>query len=279
MYFNTIVYESKGVVSKFFYNPLFAVRINRPAPSPPTEHSLVQTMKRGTLMPPSLTTPFTQERTWDADGIPVLHAAITLPCPEGGDKAARRIRRFYQLQARAFLRYCETFLLPRARAACTAAAERSAPLPFWEAELTYCMTYNQEGLWSLYTQSREATDEILLIRRGDTWDLTEAAPVPLGRFFRCRSSWRRVFYRAACEELERRQRSGAARLREDWRRQVKKALNPRDYYLTEEGVTFFLPMYAVGGRSEGIPAFTIPWREGASLRSPQTPPPGQKVAP
>ena len=86
-------------------------------------------------MPLSLTTPFTQERTWDADGIPVLHAAITLPCPEGKDKTARRIRKFYQLQARAFLRYCERFLLPRARAAWAAASSASRAARFSAGEM------------------------------------------------------------------------------------------------------------------------------------------------
>ena len=213
-------------------------------------------------MPPSLATPFTQERTWDADGIPVLHAAIALPNPEGTDKASRRIRKFYRLQARAFLRYCEHFLLPRARTAWSAAAETGAPLPLWDAELTYCVTYDRDGLWSLYTQSREVTDELLLIRRGDTWDLSEAAPVPLERFFRRRWMWRRIFYNAACGDLERRERSGAIRLREDWRRNLKKSLNARNYYLTEEGITFFLPMYSVSDSTGGIPTFTIPWREG-----------------
>ena len=203
-------------------------------------------------MPPSLNTPMTRERTWEADGIPVLRATISLPSPEGRDKASRRIRTFYRLQSDAFLRYCENFLLPRAKAA--------AALSCWEAELTYRVTYDQDGLWSLYTQSRERTDETLLIRRGDTWDLSEAAPVPLTRFLRRRLRWRGLLYPAACAQLEQRQRAGAIHLHRDWRQRLKKALNPRDYYLTEEGIVFFLPMHSV---SEDIPTFTIPWRTSA----------------
>ena len=206
-------------------------------------------------MPLSLNTPSIRERTWDADGIPVLHAAVTLPSPEGRDKASRRIRTFYRLQSDAFLRYCENFLLPRAKAARDAAAD--APLPCWEAELTYRVTYDQDGLWSLYTQSREVTDETLLIRRGDTWDLDQAAPVPLARFLRRRLRWRRLLFCTACAQLEQRQRAGAIHLRQDWRQRLKKSINPRDYYLTDEGIVFFLPMHSVSG---SIPTFTIPWR-------------------
>ena len=56
---------------------------------------------------------FVTEREWTVDGIPVLTATVTLPQPvEAADAAARRIRRFYRLQGRCYLRYCERFLLP-----------------------------------------------------------------------------------------------------------------------------------------------------------------------
>ena len=61
-------------------------------------------------------------------------------------------------------------------------------------------------------------------------------------------------------QLEQRLRAGAIHLHRDWRQRLKKALNPRDYYLSEEGIVFFLPMHSV---SEGIPTFTIPWRSSA----------------
>ena len=56
------------------------------------------------------TQPWAAEREWTADGIPVLHAVATLPRPDpvqGG--VCRRIDRFYRLQSRAYLRYCERF--------------------------------------------------------------------------------------------------------------------------------------------------------------------------
>lgn len=62
------------------------------------------------------TQPWAAEREWTADGIPVLHAVATLPRPDpvqGG--VCRRIDRFYRLQSRAYLRYCERFLVPQAR--------------------------------------------------------------------------------------------------------------------------------------------------------------------
>lgn len=74
------------------------------------------------------TQPWAAEREWTADGIPVLHAVATLPRPEpvqGG--ICRRIDRFYRLQSRAYLRYCERFLFPQAREECRSALAASAP--------------------------------------------------------------------------------------------------------------------------------------------------------
>ena len=50
------------------------------------------------------TTPRILERAWDVEGIDVLRARVTMPEPAGGDRVARRTRRFYQLQERSFLR-------------------------------------------------------------------------------------------------------------------------------------------------------------------------------
>lgn len=219
------------------------------------------------------TTPSTLERTWDAEGVEILRARVTLPQPQGTDRTSRRIRRFYQLQSRSFLRYCESALLPQARAEYDAALAVSSPLRCFSAELTYQVTYNENGLWSLWTLSREVTNEVYLTRRGDTWDLCEGCPVPLGRFFHRRTNYRKLLLRCAAGETERRERAGQSRWRADWRRCLRRSFNPRDYYLTEEGLAFFLPMYAVGGAAEGTPTFLLPWGEEERLTRPQPPQP------
>ena len=119
------------------------------------------------------TVPFAAERTWEVEGVPALTAEARVPEPADTGRTARRIKRFYQLQCRAFLRYCEKCLLPQAAAEYRAALEASRPLPAFRAELSYQVTYNRGGLWSLYTQVREAAGAgpALVTRRGDTWDL------------------------------------------------------------------------------------------------------------
>lgn len=219
-----------------------------------------------TILTQLSTEPLTEERTWTVEEIPVLTASLSLPAPaesaSGG--AARRIRRYYQLQSRAFLRYCEHWLLPAAEAEYRAALAASAPLPLFRAELSYQVTYHEDGLWSLYTQSRERGSDgrPLLTRRGDTWDLATGYPVPLAAFFPRRSGWRRQLLAAAEAEARRREAAGAARWNEDWRRCLRRRFNPENFYLTGDGLALFYPMYALAPASAGIPVFTVPYGDG-----------------
>ena len=202
------------------------------------------------------TEPFAAEREWTVEGIPVLTAAVELPQPQGADAVSRRIRRYYQAQCKAFLRYCERWLFPQAEAESRAALAASAPLPCFRAELGYRVTYNSGGLWSLYTQSREVTGHTLLTRRGDTWDLAAGYPVPLSAFFPARSPWRRQLLALAAEDIQRQERAGIARYDPEWRKKLRR-FNSRNYYLTEEGLTYFFPMYAIAPAAEAIPAFIL----------------------
>ena len=205
------------------------------------------------------TEPFAAEREWTVEGIPVLTAAVELPQPLDADAVSCRIRRYYQAQCKAFLRYCERWLFPQAEAEYRAALAASAPLPCFRAELGYRVTYNSGGLWSLYTQSREITGHTLLTRRGDTWDLAAGYPVSLSAFFPTRSPWRRQLLALAAEDIQRQERAGVARYDPEWRKKLRRRFNSRNYYLTEEGLTYFFPMYAIAPAAEAIPAFTLPY--------------------
>lgn len=222
------------------------------------------------------TQPLVTEREWTEDGIPVLTATCSLPQPAMVQSAAaRRIRRYYQLQRRCFFKYCEAWLLPQARAEYHAALDASRPLPCFRAELGYCVTWNQGGLWSLYTHTREAgpAGAPLLTRRGDTWDLSAGYPIPLQDFFPGVRGWKRTLLSFAAGEITRQEAAGVARYHEHWRQALRRHFNGQNYYLTEDGLAFFYPMYAIAPSAEGIPVFTLPYGTPGLRQPAQEPPP------
>ena len=200
-------------------------------------------------------------RIWTADEIPVLEATVSLPEPQQVSEAStRRIRRYYRLQSRAFLRYCETQLYPQAAAACRAALSVSAPLPCFRAEMTYQVTRNGQGLWSLYTQLRESTDRsrLHLRRWGDTWDLHSGYLLPLSTFFPPHFPRKSFLIALAEDAIHRQEAAGIARYHDNYRRALRKHFNARNYYLTDAGLIFFYPMYAIAPAEEHIPVFCVP---------------------
>jgi len=145
--------------------------------------------------------------------------------------------------------------------ACREALADSRPLPQLQAELSFRVTYNEGGFWSLYTQIREpaADGHILLRRWGDTWDLRRGYPVSLPSFFPHRRGWKRRLLTLAAQEIQRQETAGYARYLDGWRRRLRQQFNPMRFYLTPEGLAFFYPMYAIAPAAEGIPVFTVPY--------------------
>ena len=215
--------------------------------------------------------PFTTEREWTADGIPVLSAAVSVPQPVPcSDRFSRRVFRYYQLQSRAYLKYCQRDLLPQAAAACQAALEVSAPLPLFRAELTYQITFHDSHFLSLYTQSAESDGQYTrYLRRGDTWDLGSGYPVPLSDFFPPHSPWKRQILEQAAEEIQKQEAAGIAQYHAHRWQELRRRFNPQNYYLTPEGLTVFFPMYAIAPAAERIPTFLL--ARGKNDPQPQDP--------
>lgn len=210
---------------------------------------------------------FSAQREWTVDGIPVLQADISLPCPTApAGRIQRRIERFYQLQSRSYLRYCENWLAPKAAADCRQAMADSAPLPQYTARLTYQITCNENGILSLFTDSHEFTGgKTLVLRRGDTWELQTGYPLPATAFFPRHTALRKLLLRTAAEEIRRQEEAGISRYAESWPQSMKRTWNRSNFYITPDSFRFFWQMYAIASAAEGIPVFSIPFREGICL--------------
>ncbi len=214
--------------------------------------------------------PFTAQREWTVDDIPVLSVEIFLPRPaERSDRVARRIDRYYQLYVRSYLRYCEQWLFPQAAEAYRTALTNSAPLPQDRAELRYQVTCNTGGILSLYTESKEfCGGKTERHRRGDTWDLAVGYPISLSACFPRHANWKKLLLERAQTEIQKQESAGVARYHDGWRKLLRRNFNPENFYLTEEALSFFYQMYAIAPAAEGVPVFSMPFDETICLFPP-----------
>lgn len=206
---------------------------------------------------------FSAHREWTVDSLSVLTADLSLPRPvDRKSRAGKRLERFYQLQCRAYLRYCERFIFPYAAQLCRQALETAQALPVCTASLRYRVTRNEGGIVSLYTQSREVCGTPpYLQRHGDTWNLETGYPIPISACFPRRAPVKKLLCAAAAEQIARQEAAGISRYHENWRKDLRRSFNPQNYYLTGEGLTFFWQMHAIAPASEGVPTFFLSFGE------------------
>ena len=203
--------------------------------------------------------PVPKERVLTLEGEPVLTVSLRFPAPEGDTPPLRRIGRCFARQARAWQARWEGPLYAMACAALTGAREQSRPFVPWTAALDFTVTRNGGGLLSLHTDAaeRHGAARPLLIRSGETWDLSSGTPVPLSALFPPRAHWRRQVLAAVKAQCAGRAASGEFLFYEDWSRRAAADFDPDNFYLTEDGIVVFYPLHTLCPAAEGIPEFPL----------------------
>ncbi len=202
--------------------------------------------------------PYVDALTFCADEIPLLTAQASLPALDG--HRSRRFNRYYQSLADSFVRSCRTQLFPDAEALYRQSLSTAAPLPQWHAELRTVFTCRTDSLVSLYTDTViTGTPRRQVLRRADTWDLRSGLLLPLREFFPPHAPYRRSLLQAAQTQIEAQLAQGISLYHEDWPARLRTAFHSHRFYLTEDGLRFFYPMYAIAPAAEGIPTFSLPY--------------------
>lgn len=202
-------------------------------------------------------------RRWTAEEIPVLEAAITLPhfAPGDAPRAAARLNRYYAQCLRAFVSYCNRELYPSALADWEAARRRGAPLPCARASLTCTVACHTGSLLSLYLDCTEWTrsPEALTLRRADVWDLRCGTPIRAQDCFPPGARLRKRFLEAARSQYAQRRTAGMVRSVPHWQCRLRRYLNPRNFYLGEDGLYFFYQPYTIAASGMECPTFFLPF--------------------
>lgn len=211
--------------------------------------------------------PYFAEHTFSDGDVPLLTVSAHLPIWEG--EHGKRFNRYYRAYSRAFMRYCQTSLLPMAQEVYHQAKENGGMIPDWHATLRTTLTCHCGTVVSLYTDSIEQLGEQrIVLRRGDTWDMASGTPLRLVDLFPPRAHVRKRLLTTAQEQIEREERLGLYRYLPDWRGRLRRSFHPQHFYIDDEGLTFFYQLYAIAPPSEGIPTFFLPYDEEKGPRLP-----------
>lgn len=211
-----------------------------------------------------LSTPPVTSQSWKrvmkSNGEPALTLSLRRPAfPDTGK--TRRMERYFAEVARQWKTRWETVLFPQACQALTDARESGGTFIPWKAELNYTVTLWRPPLLSLRLDTVESgpSPKPLHICAGETWDCACGYPRTLRSFFPAKARrWRKSLMDSLRSQAAEQLASGESLLDPDCPQVMERAFDPERFYLTEEGVAVFYPLYILGSYAEGIPVFTVP---------------------
>jgi hypothetical protein len=215
----------------------------------------------------------TDERELMCDGMCVLSVRIARPEAARGDRARfrRRFDRFYSAEAKAFIKYCGTFLYDDAVREYREAAAASREFCPYEASLSYRTTFIGDGLISVVTDASEryGRGTPATVRRGDVWDTRGGYPLSPASFFGSGARAKKICVANARLQAARRIEEGTAAFLPKYEKLLRKKYSGRNFYIAGGEYRFFYPMCSVAPESEGVVEFSVPFSEcGAAMPRP-----------
>ena len=199
------------------------------------------------------------ERNLKSNGTILLSCSIRRPAFSDTGKQ-RRMERYFVRMTQLWQTRWEQELYPLARQA-FAGHQDEGPFTPWQATMDYQITYWDPPLLSIRIDIREqgpvSPPNLLCI--GETWDCSSGYPCPLHTFLPAKPRrWKGALIEQLKEQTQQRMNSGESLLNSNCLSVLKQAFDPNRFYLTEDGIVVFYPLYVLGSYGEGIPTFTIP---------------------
>lgn len=208
-----------------------------------------------------------RKELWKDSGKTLLSTEISflkLNCSKEntGCAGVARINRYYHHMYRQLIRYCKKRLLPKAIKAYKSASEKGEEFTESRLYAKTHLTYNENGILSIYTDITEASEYgSITIRLGDVWDLETGCPVPLSVFFPNTKNYKKKIKDYIISEVSRRRDRGLGAYFGGVKRNCGRFFSSDNFYLNHDGLVVFYQMYTIGPRSEGMPSFTLKWNE------------------
>lgn len=200
------------------------------------------------------------EKEVQIDANPILKYKICYPqfSTSERNKNIDIINRYYLNKALEYESYTRNTLLPWAIQDYYNSIQNNYPVHTYEANREFNITYNQNCLLSLYTDTYEYTGGAHgnTVRTSETWDLICGALLPLATFFDSKDYMNMIINSIVRQISE--NASEQINYFEDYPQKVKESFNPKNYYLSPGFVNIYFQQYEIAPYAVGIPVFQIP---------------------
>lgn len=144
----------------------------------------------------------------------------------------------------------------------------SHDFPFrpYDAVLNYQPTFNESCYLSMYRDKYEYTGGAHgnTNRESDTWSLKTGRNLPLSYFFDFGENYRRTVIDQILALAEQNMKENPNIYFDEYSLLIQKYFNPKNYYLTSDGIAVYYQQYEIAPYSTGIVVFTIPYEKKPS---------------
>ncbi len=206
--------------------------------------------------------PAVYERTFHSDGEKILTVMIAYPLADRQHegRGLRRIEKFYRRVFGSFQKYCLTQLREEAENERNVCKEQGSRFYPFKASLSYSVTYNKDGILSIFYDRREEKEptERFLARYSETWHARSGRLYELKEFCGNSRHWKRDSISAITQAAADAVLEGTDFLYPDYAKLIAKYFSARRFYLTDKGIAVYYQPCTLGPVEEGIPVFEIP---------------------
>lgn len=181
---------------------------------------------------------------------------------QGYSQNTMRFNTHYRQKAQKNYNYASTKLYQAAVKQYNASKVQGFPFNNFEYVEIFESTYCKKPMISLFYDIYEFTGGAHgnTIRKGNTWDMGRGILITLDSLFVKDYDYTPIIIRFIESEARRRQITGTAHYFENMDENIKNHFDPKNFYLTDEGIAIFYPLYTIAPYSEGIQVFVIPYK-------------------
>jgi hypothetical protein len=179
----------------------------------------------------------------------------------GYDGDNTRFNMHYRQKAQKNYRYASTKLYQAAVKHHTVAKPQGVPFKNFEFVESFEPTFFKKPMMSLYYDLKEFTGGAHenTVRKGNTWDMKHGAMLTLDALFEKDYDCKPLILKYIESDARRRQITGMSSYFEGLGENLNKYYDDKNFYLTEEGLAIFYPMYTIAPYADGIQVFIVPF--------------------